>query len=132
MVQPELNFGSARKTDDVALQTLSAEVLAKMHAPSQEACGVPILKDPSQLEAYDAFLFGIPTRLGNFPAQWRTFWDLTGKQWFASAFWVCYTSCPHLIARLLTMSPLNRASTLASSSRPAVKVVDRRVPRWRL
>lgn len=60
-----------------------------MHAPGQEASGVPILKDASQLEEYDAFLFGIPTRYGNFPAQWKTFWDSTGKQWQTGGFWVC-------------------------------------------
>lgn len=75
-------------------QTLSDEVLAKMNAPSQEADGVPILEDPTQLEAYDAFLFGIPTRLGNFPAQWRVFWDATGKQWFNSKYWVRCVSLP--------------------------------------
>lgn len=42
------------------------------------------------LEAYDAFLFGIPTRYGNFPAQWRTFWDTTGKQWASGAYWGKY------------------------------------------
>lgn len=28
-----------------------------------------------------AFLLGIPTRYGNFPAQWKTFWDQTGGLW---------------------------------------------------
>jgi hypothetical protein len=92
MTRHDLTSGNTRSIDELAVQTLSAEVLAKMKAPSQEASGVPVLTDPSQLEAYDAFLFGIPTRLGNFPAQWRTFWDLTGKQWFAGSFWVCYAS----------------------------------------
>lgn len=27
------------------------------------------------------------TRYGNFPAQWKTFWDKTGKQWAAGGFW---------------------------------------------
>jgi len=71
-------------------ETLPAEVLTKMHAPGQEASGVPILKDASQLEAYDAFLFGIPTRYGNFPAQWKAFWDSTGKQWQTGGFWGKY------------------------------------------
>ncbi|GKT92276.1 minor allergen Alt a 7 [Colletotrichum tofieldiae] len=39
------------------------------------------------LEAYDAFLIGIPTRYGNFPTQWKAFWDKTGKQWSTGGFW---------------------------------------------
>ncbi|KAI1349295.1 quinone oxidoreductase [Xylaria sp. FL0043] len=66
-------------------ETLSTEVLAKMHAPGQSA-DIPLLQDPSVLESYDAFLFGIPTRYGTFPAQWKTFWDKTGKQWATGGF----------------------------------------------
>lgn len=36
-----------------------------------------VLTDPSTLEKYDGFLFGIPTRYGNWPAQFKTFWDKT-------------------------------------------------------
>lgn len=39
---------------------------------------------------YDAFLFGIPTRYGNFPAQWKTFWDTTGGQWASGGYWGKY------------------------------------------
>jgi NAD(P)H dehydrogenase (quinone) len=35
------------------------------------------------LASYDAFLFGIPTRFGNLPAQWKAFWDSTGGLWAA-------------------------------------------------
>lgn len=35
------------------------------------------------LKSYDAFLFGIPTRYGNFPAQWKAFIDTTGGLWAA-------------------------------------------------
>lgn len=38
----------------------------------------------------DGFLFGIPTRYGNFPAQWKAFWDKTGGQWQTGAFWGKY------------------------------------------
>jgi len=41
---------------------------------------------PEILATYDAFLFGIPTRYGNSPAQWRTFWDATGGLWAKGAF----------------------------------------------
>ena len=35
----------------------------------------------AQLANFDAFLFGIPTRYGNFPAQFKAFWDATGQLW---------------------------------------------------
>jgi len=68
-------------------ETLSEEILTKMHAPAKSS--YPIA-DPVTLEKYDAFLFGIPTRYGNFPAQWKTFWDATGGQWQAGKFWGKY------------------------------------------
>lgn len=36
---------------------------------------------PDVLKEYDAFLFGIPTRFGNFPTQFKSFWDQTGALW---------------------------------------------------
>ncbi|MCJ1306383.1 Minor allergen Alt a 7 [Agyrium rufum] len=65
-------------------ETLPAEVLSKMHAPGQSE-SIPFIT-PDKLEEYDAFLFGIPTRYGNFPAQWKAFWDATGKQWQTGAY----------------------------------------------
>lgn len=67
-------------------ETLSDEVLAKMHAPAKPT-DVKVLSDPATLADYDAFLLGIPTRYGNFPAQWRAFWDQTGGQWQSGAFY---------------------------------------------
>ncbi|CCC06283.1 hypothetical protein SMACR_00501 [Sordaria macrospora] len=61
-------------------ETLSDEVLAKMHAPPKPT-DVPVIEDPAILKQYDGFLLGIPTRYGNFPAQWKTFWDKTGQLW---------------------------------------------------
>lgn len=49
-----------------------------------------VIQDPAILEAYDAVLFGIPTRYGNFSAQFKAFWDMTGKQWQTGAFWGKY------------------------------------------
>lgn len=40
-----------------------------MHAPPKAQ--YPTLDDPAVLAGYDAFLLGIPTRYGNFPAQWK-------------------------------------------------------------
>jgi NAD(P)H dehydrogenase (quinone) len=70
-------------------ETLPQEVLDKMYAPPKPT-DIPTLDDPSVLEQYDAFLLGIPTRYGNFPAQWRAFWDKTGKQWSTGGFYGKY------------------------------------------
>lgn len=51
-------------------ETLPEEVLTKMHAPPKDT-SVTVLDDPTQLLEYDGFLLGIPTRYGNFPAQWK-------------------------------------------------------------
>ncbi|KAI3404525.2 hypothetical protein KGF56_002717 [Candida oxycetoniae] len=59
-------------------ETLSEEVLQKMHAPAKPE--IPVATTQTLLD-YDAFLFGIPTRFGNFPAQWKAFWDRTGGIW---------------------------------------------------
>lgn len=67
-------------------ETLSAEVLAKMYAPGQPD-DIPLLEDPATLEKYDGFLIGIATRYGNFPTQWRTFWDKTGSQWQGGGYY---------------------------------------------
>ena len=55
-----------------------------MHAPPKSE-SIPVV-DAKVLEQYDAFLFGIPTRYGNFPAQWKAFWDSTGQQWATGAY----------------------------------------------
>jgi NAD(P)H dehydrogenase (quinone) len=70
-------------------ETLPAETLAKMHAPAKDD-KIPTLSDPAVLEQYDAILFGIPTRYGNFPAQWKAFWDKTGHQWQNGSFYGKY------------------------------------------
>ena len=70
-------------------ETLPQEVLEKMYA-GPKAADVDVIEDPSVLEAYDGILFGIPTRYGNFPAQFKAFWDKTGKQWQQGSFWGKY------------------------------------------
>ncbi|KAF9528992.1 flavoprotein-like protein [Crepidotus variabilis] len=59
-------------------ETLPAEVLTKMHAPAK---GDYPIATPQTLVDYDAYLLGVPTRYGNMPAQWKTFWDATGQLW---------------------------------------------------
>ncbi|KAF9813550.1 hypothetical protein IEO21_05531 [Rhodonia placenta] len=59
-------------------ETLSEDILKLMHAPAKPA--YPILA-PADLPQFDAFLFGIPTRYGTMPAQFKAFWDATGSLW---------------------------------------------------
>ena len=40
------------------------------------------LAEPSELESYDAIIFGTPTRFGNMASQMRNFLDQTGSLWF--------------------------------------------------
>lgn len=63
-------------------ETLSPEVVKALGgAPKPD---YPIATQDTLTE-YDAFLFGIPTRFGNFPAQWKAFWDRTGGLWAKGA-----------------------------------------------
>ncbi|EIN05946.1 hypothetical protein PUNSTDRAFT_154771 [Punctularia strigosozonata HHB-11173 SS5] len=59
-------------------ETLPQEILTLMHAPAKPDYEVIT---PDKLATFDAFLFGIPTRYGNFPGQWKAFWDATGQLW---------------------------------------------------
>nr|AAQ24592.1 NADH-quinone oxidoreductase [Gloeophyllum trabeum] len=63
-------------------ETLSEDILKLLHAPPKP--DYPIIT-PEQLATFDAFLIGIPTRYGNFPAQWKAFWDATGQLWATGA-----------------------------------------------
>lgn len=57
-------------------ETLPASLLTKLGAPPKP--DFPIA-DLETLREYDAFLFGVPTRYGTFPAQFKSFWDGTGS-----------------------------------------------------
>jgi NAD(P)H dehydrogenase (quinone) len=59
-----------------------------MHAPPKPS-DIEIAT-AATLEQYDGILFGIPTRYGNFPAQWKAFWDTTGRQWQTGGYWGKY------------------------------------------
>ena len=93
-------------------ETLSEDVLQKMHAGPKNAA-IPFLDDPATLEQYDAFLLGIPTRYGNWPAQWKTFWDKTGKQWSTGAFWGKYAG---LFISTATMGGGQESTAIAAMS----------------
>ncbi|ANB15094.1 Pst2p [Sugiyamaella lignohabitans] len=68
-------------------ETLPQEVLETIHAPPKS--DDPIATNDT-LKEYDAFLFGIPTRFGNFPSQWKAFWDGTGGLWASGALYGKY------------------------------------------
>jgi NAD(P)H dehydrogenase (quinone) len=53
-----------------------------MHAPPK--LDYPVIQ-PGDLVNFDAFILGIPTRYGNFPAQWKAFFDATGQLWATGA-----------------------------------------------
>ena len=63
-------------------ETLSPEVVKALGGI--EKPNYPIATRDTLLE-FDAFLFGIPTRFGNFPTEWKTFWDATGGLWAKGA-----------------------------------------------
>jgi len=65
-------------------ETLPEEVLEKMHAPPKAAH--PLLELGTTLNDYDGFLFGIPTRYGIWPSQWKTFLDSTGQIWQSGSY----------------------------------------------
>jgi len=64
-------------------ETLPSEVLSKMYAPGQSE-SVPFITS-HEMPQYDAFLFGIPTRYGNYSAQWKSFIDSLGQLWQSGA-----------------------------------------------
>ncbi|RKP12778.1 NAD(P)H:quinone oxidoreductase, type IV [Piptocephalis cylindrospora] len=64
-------------------ETLPQEVLTAIHAPAKPDLPIVTAND---LVEYDGFLFGIPTRYGNQPSQWRSFWDAAGGLWAKGAF----------------------------------------------
>ncbi|KAJ6517360.1 NADH-quinone oxidoreductase [Mycena vitilis] len=63
-------------------ETLPQEILTKMGAPPKPA--FPVIT-PDELAKYDAFMMGVPTRFGNYPAQWKAFWDSTSGLWASGA-----------------------------------------------
>jgi len=69
-------------------ETLPAEVLTKMYAPPKDASIPNVTKDT--LDQYDGFLFGIPTRYGNYSAQWKAFIDQLGGHWQSGALYGKY------------------------------------------
>ncbi|ORX72757.1 flavo protein WrbA [Linderina pennispora] len=65
-------------------ETLSEDILGKMHAPPKP--DVPVITVDKLTEA-DGFLFGFPTRFGSAPAQVKSFFDATGGLWAKGALY---------------------------------------------
>ncbi len=74
--------GVAGTTVDVKRvpELMPAETLAAMHAKTAQTAPIA---EPSELEDYDAIIFGTPTRFGSMCAQMRNFLDRTGALWSA-------------------------------------------------
>jgi NAD(P)H dehydrogenase (quinone) len=64
-------------------ETLSDEILTKMHAPPKNK-NIPIIR-PDQLPEADGFLFGMPTRFGTAPTQIKALFDACGGHWLSDA-----------------------------------------------
>lgn len=65
-------------------ETLPLEVIEKMGgAELQEKLKKISVADPKEIGAYDAIIFGTPTRFGNMTAQMRAFFDATGGLWMS-------------------------------------------------
>ncbi|CAF3712219.1 unnamed protein product [Rotaria sordida] len=71
-------------------ETLSQEVLTKMHAPEKDksvptitfgAAGENTVTAEDALTNCDGILLGFPTRFGGMPAQVKALWDSTGGLW---------------------------------------------------
>ncbi|CAF0874542.1 unnamed protein product [Adineta steineri] len=75
-------------------ETLSKEVLTKMHAPEKDK-NIPTLSFGGEgentvtiedaLVNCDGIVFGFPTRFGGMPAQVKAVWDATGGLWMKGA-----------------------------------------------
>lgn len=90
---------------------------ARRNARSSEDGNIPVLEDPKTLEQYDAFLFGIPTRYGNFTSAVE---DLLGQDWWAVAD-----------RRLLgQVRRLVRVEVVGTSRRRTLLKSSRRHARW--
>ncbi|KAG0171298.1 hypothetical protein DFQ28_010793 [Apophysomyces sp. BC1034] len=108
-------------------ETLSDEVLQKMHAPPKP--DLPIIT-AEQLTEADGVLFGFGTRFGTIPAQFKAFLDSTGQLWasgalagkFAGTFFstagqhggqetTAFTTIPYFVHHGMIYVPLGFANT---------------------
>lgn len=59
-------------------ETVPDSVAAQAHYKQDQPAEIA---SPQDLVDYDAFIFGMPTRFGNMPAQMKSFFDQTGGLW---------------------------------------------------
>lgn len=59
-------------------ETLPKELLAALGASPKPSYSFIA---PGDLTKFDAFIFDVPTRYGNFSMQWKNFWDASGALW---------------------------------------------------
>ncbi|KAI9057980.1 benzoquinone reductase [Trametes sanguinea] len=88
-VKAGVNAAGGQATIYQIAETLPQDILDKLHAPPKPA--YPVIA-PTDLPNFDGFIFGIPTRYGNFPAQWKAFWDATGGIWASGGLYGKYAS----------------------------------------
>jgi NAD(P)H dehydrogenase (quinone) len=66
-------------------ETLPEQVLTMLHAAPKDTSVPEITAD--KIKEYDGILMGVPTRYGNMPAQWKTFWDGCVMLWAQGALY---------------------------------------------
>jgi len=91
-------------------ETLSAEILEKMHAPPKASD--PVI-DAATMATYDAVVFGCNGRYGMVPAQMKTFFDSCGQLWSKGAM----TGKPATIV-VSTGTPQGGQETIALTTLP--------------
>jgi NAD(P)H dehydrogenase (quinone) len=69
---------SVKRVPELVPEAVARASGFKLEQPAQ-------LAEPNELEAYDAIIFGTPTRFGNMAAQMRNFLDQTGALWMRGA-----------------------------------------------
>ncbi|KAG9042882.1 hypothetical protein FS837_010285 [Tulasnella sp. UAMH 9824] len=74
-------------------ETLSKEILEKMHAPPRRE-DVPVITT-EELPKWDAYVFVIPTRYGRAVSQFSSFFDATGGLWAKQALSGKYATVIH-------------------------------------
>ncbi|KAL4172715.1 hypothetical protein KRP22_007878 [Phytophthora ramorum] len=84
-------------------ETLSDEILTKMHAPPKR--DYPIAS-PETLKEADGILLGYPTRFGDFPAQAKSLFDATGQLWAAGQETTQLMTMAFMVSHGMTFVPL--------------------------
>ncbi len=103
-------------------ETLSSEILTKMHAPAKP--DYPIIT-PAKLTEFDAFIFGIPTRYGNFPAQWKVCMRTICQSHPLTYYFTSHSGMPRVPCGLLGHLQENTLGCLC----PLVRKVEDKNPR---